>query len=293
MSDVKHEQAVAFAAERPHLLAVAFRILGSEADAQDVVQEAWARYARSDVEDLRNIQAWLTTVVTRLCIDLLRRTREAPRPDADLVDGLIGGDGPEEVAVLAAELTEAFVVVLAQLTPEQRVALILHDVFGIPFDEVARVLATTPGSAKKLASRARGRLRAGLSPDRQTAADVMVARRVVGAFLAAAQDGDVAGLVAILHPEITRTADPQALPPGVSQRVEGVKAVVAETRSLQANARSARLASINGRPGIVVVSDGQVVAALVIYVIDGLVRHYDVVADPGRLARLRIDGCGT
>jgi RNA polymerase sigma-70 factor (ECF subfamily) len=120
-------------------------------DAQDVVQEAWARYARAHVDDITNLQAWLTTVVTRLCLDLLRRTRERPRPSEDLeIEGEVVG--PEDVAVLAAELTEAFVVVLDRLTPEQRVALVLHDVFGTPFEEVARVLATTPGSAKKLAS---------------------------------------------------------------------------------------------------------------------------------------------
>lgn len=292
MSAVRAETDVAFVAERPHLMAVAFRILGSEADAQDVVQEAWARYARSDIDDVRNLQAWLTTVVTRLCIDLLRRTREAPCPEEDLAGRHTEGEGPEEVALLAAELTEAFVVVLGRLSPEQRVALVLHDVFGTPFDEVARILATTPGSAKKLASRARGRVRAGLSPEHRAAADVMAARGVVAAFLAAAQEGDLDGLVAVLHPEITRTADPQALPPGAPQRVAGIEAVAAGTRALQSRARSARLASIDGRPGIVISGAGEVVTALVVHVADGLVRHYDVVADPARLARLRIEGGG-
>lgn len=289
MRDVDDHRAFAFAAEQPHLLAVAFRILGSDADAQDVVQEAWARFARVEVGDLRNVQAWLTTVVTRLCIDLLRRTHEAPQPPDEVGDGIGDDDGgPEEIAMLGAELTEAFVVLLDRLTPEQRVALVLHDVFGTPFDEVARLLATTPGSAKKLASRARGRLRSAL-PSEGRRTDVREARQVVSAFLLAAQEGDVDGLVALLHPAVSRAADPQALPVGAPQHVLGVEAVIAETVALQANARSARLATIGGRPGIVVSDAGEVVAALVVRVVDGRVRHYDVVADPSRLARLRIE----
>lgn len=289
MTDLDDARAGAFAAERPHLLAVAFRMLGSDADAQDVVQEAWGRYTRASVDDIANLQAWLTTVVTRLCLDVLRRTREQPSPADDLeVDREVAS--PEDVAVLAAELTDAFVVVLDRLSPEQRVALVLHDVFGTPFEEVARVLATTPGSAKKLASRARGRLRGDLRHRSRSQGDDREAGRVVRAFLVAAREGDVDALVAILHPGITRTADPQALPPGAPQRAVGIAAVVAETRALQGNARAAELASIDGRPGIVLLADDVVVTALVVRVDEGRVRHYDVVADPARLGRLRIEG---
>lgn len=287
MREVDDERATAFAAERPHLLAVAFRILGTDVDAQDVVQEAWVRYARSDTAGVDNLQAWLTTVVTRLCLDLLRRNREAPWDANDLDKGPSDANGPEDVAVLAAELTEAFVVTLDRLSPEQRVALVLHDVFGTPFDEVAHVLATTAGSAKKLASRARSRLRADLPRPRIRTADVE-AREIVGAFLAAAREGDVDALVAVLHPDVSRTSDPQALPTGATQLIVGIDAVIAETRELQVNARSARLASVDGRPGIVIEIDGAVVTALMVQVADGRVRHYDVVADPHRLARLQI-----
>lgn len=151
------DRVTAFQRERPRLLAVAFRILGSDADAQDVVQDAWTRYVRADPDDIRNVQAWLTTVVTRLCLDLLRSSHELARPPEELPAA--GGDDPEEVVLLAGELTAAFTVVLNELTPPQRVALILHDAFGAPFDEIARILGTTPESAKKTASRARGRLR--------------------------------------------------------------------------------------------------------------------------------------
>jgi len=274
-----------FDRERSRMLAVAFRILGSDADAQDVVQEAWIRFAGTDLGQLQNAPAWLTTVVTRLCLDLLRRARECPRRPEDLPAADAGGGGPEQVAVLAGELTEAFAIVLDELTPPQRVALILHDVFGMPFDEVARILGTTPESAKKLASRARGRVRRPAGPP---AADPRTARRVVAAFLRAAQQGDVDGLVGLLHPAVTRTADPQALPAGAAQRVRGARAVAAETRLLRDTARQARMVTIGGLPGIAVMSGHEVRAALVFHVTGERIAHYDVVADPRRLALLRI-----
>lgn len=281
------DQLAVFGRERSHLLAVAFRILGSDADAQDVVQEAWIRYARADPGHVQNVPAWLTTVVTRLCLDLLRRARECPLQPTDLpVTPTGGGDSPEQVALLAGELTEALMVVLDELTPPQRVALILHDVFGTPFDEVAHILGTTPASARKLASRARGRVRRPASaPD----ADPRTARRVVSAFLRAAQLGDVDGLVRLLHPAVTRTADPQALPEGAAQRVRGAQAVVAETRALRANARQARVVAIDGQPGIAVMPDQGLRAALVFHIADDRIIHYDVIADPQRLALLHIE----
>lgn len=277
------ERGAVFDRERSHLLAVAFRILGSDADAQDVVQEAWTKYVRADVEEIRNTQAWLTTVVTRLCLDLLRRSREYPRQPEDLPD-TAGGENPEEVALLAAELTAAFTVVVQELTPPQRVALILHDVFGAPFEEIGHILGTSAGSAKKLASRARGRVRHSEWPDVESSE----AHRVVSAFMKAAQQGDIDGLVEVLHPDVTRTADPQVLRPGASQRVHGRKAVIEETGAMRASARRARLVLVDGQPGIAVGAGP--LAALVFHVVDGLIVHYDVIADPQRLALLHIEG---
>lgn len=277
------ERAAVFGRERSHLLAVAFRILGSDADAQDVVQEAWTKYVRVDVGEIRNTQAWLTTVVTRLCLDLLRRSREYPRQPEELPEAA-GGEDPEEVALLAAELTAAFTVVVEELTPPQRVALILHDVFGAPFEEIGRILGTTPGSAKKLASRARGRVRHSEWPD----AESTEAHRVVTAFMKAARQGDIDGLVEVLHPDVTRTADPQVLRPGALQRVTGRRAVIEETGAMRASAQRARLVLIDGQPGIAV-GPGPL-AALVFHIVDGLIVHYDVIADPRRLALLRIEG---
>jgi RNA polymerase sigma factor (sigma-70 family) len=285
--DTDADRLPAFNRERPHLLAVAFRILGSEADAQDVVQEAWIRYARADLAGIHNLPAWLTTVVTRLSLDHLRRAREQPRDPAALTRPPAGGgESPEEIALLAGELTEAFAVVLDELTPPQRVALVLHEVFGAPFDEIAHVLGTSPGSARKLASRARERVR------RQAGAphpDSGEARRVVGAFLRAARLGDVDGLVAVLHPAVARTADPQALRPGAPQRVRGAQAVAAETLAYQAVARRARVVTIDGRPGIAIRSGRGVRLAMLFHVAGGRIVQYDVVADPRRLAVLHTE----
>lgn len=278
-----------FVRERPHLLAVAFRILGSEADAQDIVQEAWIRFARADISDVRNVTAWLTTVVSRLCLDALRRARTVPQEPEDL--SMRPGprhDDPEQIALLASDLTEAFTIVLDQLTPPQRVALILHDVFGVPFTEVARVLDTTPDSAKKMASRARGRVRA-RQPAHASGADPVEARRVVGAFLTAVQRGDIAGLVTLLDPNVTRTADPQVVPPGASQVVHGAQAVASEARTFRVGASRAQVAAINGQPGIVIRSARGLQLAMIFRIAQGCVVHFDVVADSHRLARLRID----
>ncbi|RKS09550.1 RNA polymerase sigma-70 factor (ECF subfamily) [Nocardiopsis sp. Huas11] len=288
--DTGTDRTAVFHRERPRLLAVAFRVLGSDADAQDAVQEAWIRYARADLGDVRNVPAWLTTVVTRLCLDVLRRSREDPAEPAELrSEQADAEEGPEELALLAGELTEAFTVVLDELTPPQRVALVLHDVFGVPFDEVAHVLDTTPGSAKKLASRARGRVRRSTDASGADPTGADDARRVADAFLRAARQGDVDALVRLLDPGVIRTADPQALPPGAAQRVTGAPAVIRETRALRDNARRARTATIDGRPGIAVPSGEGLQAALVLHVEHGRIVHYDVVADPRRLALLHVE----
>jgi len=290
-ADDRSGHAAVFEQERAHLRSVAFRILGCDADADDVVQEAWIRYDRAETTDVRNVPAWLTTVVTRLCLDLLRRRREVPQdPDGSLDHPAPGGDGPEEVALLAGELTAAFTVVLEELTPPQRVALTLHDVFGAPFEEVAHVLGASVDSAKKQASRARQRVRqrVGIPARDAPAGEPAHTRRFVQAFLVAAQRGDTDALLELLAPDVVRTADPQALPAGTPQRVDGARAVVAETRALRANAQRARLAVIDGQPGIVVHAGQDLQAALVFCLRGGRITAYDVIAHPHRLALLRI-----
>jgi RNA polymerase sigma factor (sigma-70 family) len=282
--------AALFEEERVRLRAVAFRILGADADVDDVLQEAWIRFDRTDTTDVRNVPAWLTTVVARLCVDLLRRRHDVPQDPGDALDHRGPDAGPEEVALLADELTAAFAVVLDELTPPQRVALTLHDVFGVPFEEVAHTLDTSVDAAKKLASRARRRLREQAEPaSRSPATDAQLrARSLVQAFLAAARTGDTAALLRLLAPDVVRTADPQALPAGAPQRLHGAPAVVAETRALRANAHRARLAVVDGRPGIVVDAGPHRQLVLAFHIRDGRVASYDVIADPRRLARLQI-----
>lgn len=277
------ERVITFERERPHLLSVAFRILGSQPDAEDVVQEAWLRFCRADTRDVHNVSAWLTTVSTRLCVDVLRTRREVPHETTELPED--SNDKPEETALLADELTSAFVVVLDELTPPQRVALVLHDAFGVPFEEIAHILATTPGSAKKLASRARGRVRRrGAAP----VEDHTKTRAVVEAFLHAAQGGNTDRLVALLDPNIVRLADAQALPPGGSQRIQGAEAIAAEIRGLQSNALRARLALIDDRPGIVCFDGNAIQTAIIMRTEGDRLVQYDVVADPYRIALLNI-----
>lgn len=277
----------AFERERRHLLSVAFRILGSQSDAEDVVQETWLRYDRSDTAGIKNLTAWLTTIASRLCVDLLRRRRRgvlSEDPEFDVTPGTSAND-PEQAALLASELAVAFTIVLEELTPHQRVALILHDAFGVPFEDIAPILGTSIVSAKKFASRARERVR------RRTAGepvDTAKAQQVVEAFLQAAQDGNTNRLLALLDPNVIRTADPQVLPPRGAQRVDGVQAVLGDTARFRSVAVRARVGQIDGRPGIVVFSGAALQLALAFRIVGGRVVQFDVIADPNRLAVLEV-----
>ena len=278
------EKQAIFERERRHLLSVAFRILASEPDAEDAVQETWIKFCRADTKLVSNVAAWLTTAITRLCVDCLRRRREVPNDVTQTPDD--SNNEPEEIALLADELTAAFSVVLDELTPPQRVALVLHDAFGVSFEEIAHILGTTVGSAKKLASRARGRVRErAITPTDDNAE----ARQVVEAFLYATREGDTNRLVALLDPNVVRLADSQILPQGGHQKIQGAEAVATETRAYQATATRGRLALIDNRPGIVIAAGGDVQAALVVRVQRGRIVQFDVIADPHRIALLHIE----
>lgn len=248
------------------------------------MQEAWIRFAAADLSDVHNIPAWLTTVVTRLCLDVLRRrvkgTWEAPELPA------ANGREPEEVALLAEELSAAFVILLEELTPPQRVALVLHDAFGAPFDEIAHILQTTEASARQMASRARRRIR---QRDTAPEQDNETARRVVEAFLHAAQEGNTDRLVGLLDPNVVRLADPHVLPPGGEQWIQGRDEVIAQTLLFRATANRAKAVTIDGRPGIAIIAGDRFAAALIIRVQGERITQYDVVADPQRIACLNIE----
>ncbi len=268
------------------MLSIAFRILGSQADAEDVVQETWIRFDRADRRSVRNTPAWLTTVASRLCVDLLRRRRDVLQEAPELAGGSCEStNDPEQTALLASELTTAFTIVLGELTPPQRVALVLHDAFAVPFDEVARILDTTPTSAKKLASRARERVRRRvvISPE-----DNAIARQVVQEFLRAVQDGNTDRLVALLDPNVIRLADAHVLPTGAPANIQGVSAVIEETLRFRAIASRAYVFYIDGAPGIVIFTGADVQLAIVLSIAEKRIVQFEVIADPRRISLLSV-----
>ncbi|GAA4833621.1 RNA polymerase sigma factor SigJ [Luteimicrobium xylanilyticum] len=294
------DDAALFEPHRAHLRGVAYRMLGSLSEADDAVQEAWLRLARSDTDGVANLRAWLTTVVSRVCLDMLRSRasrREDPL-DVHVPDpvvrplpghGVEAPDGPEDRAVLADSVGLALLVVLDTLSPSERLAFVLHDVFAVPFDEIGTVLDRSPGAAKQLASRARARLRAAgphADPGRVRGADARHHRDVVRAFVAASRDGDLERLARLLAPDVTLHADAGAGPAGPSRTVRGVDAVVAQARQFAALSSAARVVLVNGVAGVLVAPRGKPFAVIGFTVDDGLVTELDILADPERLARL-------
>src|SRR5580693_4730666 len=259
-------------------------MLGSPTEADDAVQDAWLRLSRADVSGVDDLEAWLRTVVARLCLDALR-SRQARReePLAEPVPTGAPGADPEHEALLVDSVGRAMLVVLDRLGPAERVAFVLHDLFAVPFDQIAPIVDRTPATAKKLASRARQRVRGAPAVPR---AELGHQRQVIEAFLAAARHGDLAALLAVLAPDVVRRADPAALPPGGETVVRGAGAVARQTLVLGPRARFAEPALVDGAVGVVVAPQGELLLALTFTVRDGRISRYDVIADPGRLRQL-------
>lgn len=283
--DEKDLLAARFAEHRGHMTAVAYRMLGSLSEAEDAVQEAWLRLGRSDAAAIENLRAWLTTVVGRVCLDMLRsRTarREEPLPEVRLPDPIVtDGPDPERQALLADSVGLALLVVLETLSPAERLAFVLHDLFGVPFDEIAPIVGRTPATAKKLASRARQRVRgAAPRPD----ADLAAQRRVVDAFLKAARGGDFETLLTVLDPDVELRVDGGATLE--SRRARGAETVA---RSAIVGARAAdrvRHVVVNGAAGLLETAQGRPVGVLAFTIRNGRVAAIDILTDPVRLARL-------
>jgi RNA polymerase sigma-70 factor (ECF subfamily) len=281
-----------FEAERPRLLSIAYRMLGSAAEAEDAVQEAWLRLDRQDADELDNLGGWLTTVVGRLCLDQLRvrRTRREELHDWSLPDPVIapesGFEDPAAEALMAEAAGMALMVVLDQLTPPERLAFVLHDVFAVPFDEIATMVDRSPDAARQLASRARRRVRGATpSPD----ADRDVQRRVVGALLAAIRAGDVGAVVALLDEDVVLRVDPGETRRGGRRRLAGRELVAGEVvRGGASGARHCRLVLVNDSVGIAMVVNGKLLAVVGISVAGGRIVELDILADRERLARLDI-----
>ena len=269
---------------RGQLRAVAYRMLGSLSEADDAVQETWLRFSRADVTGVSSLEGWLRTVVGRICLDMLRTRRSRREEPLDPQAALPSqGSDPEREAVLADSVGRAMLVVLDRLTPAERVAFVLHDLFAVPFDQIAPVVGRTPAAAKKLASRARQRVRGAPAVP---AAELGRQRQVVAAFLAAARRGDLGALLAVLAPDVTRRADRAALPAGGDPVIRGADTVARQTLVLGPRARFAEPALVDGTVGVVVAPHGRLVLALTFTVRDGRISRYDVIADPGRLRQL-------
>ena len=276
-----------FEEHRSHLRAVAYRMLGSASEAEDAVQEGWIRLGRTDVSGVENLRAWLTTVVARVSLDMLR-TRASRREDSldvHVPDPVItrADEDPESNAMLADSVGLALLVVLETLEPPERLAFVLHDVFGMTFDEIAPIVDRSPEAARQLASRARRRIQR-KAPNAD--ADLHHQRRVIDAFLAAAREGDFERLVAVLDPDIVLRADGGALA-GASRLVRGAQAVAAQAASFSKLGLSNQVVLVNGNVGVVSRRpDGRPFAVLGFTIGSGKIVEIDILADPERLNRL-------
>ena len=274
-----------FEEHRTHLRAVAYRMLGSPSEADDAVQEAWLRVGRADTGGVANLGGWLTTVVARVCLDMLRsrKSRGEEPLGAHLPGSIAGGAGgsdPEDEALLADSVGLALLVVLNTLTPAERLAFVLHDLFAVPFDEIAPIVGRSPAAARQLASRARRRVRGVATvPD----ADRTRQREIVDAFLAASRDGDLDTLLALLDPDVVFHADGAAVAAGGVGEVRGALAVA---RQFSGRARLAQPALVDGAVGIVVAPRGRLFLVFGLTITGGKIAAIDVVADPARLRQI-------
>ncbi len=265
-----------FEAHRRRLRTVAYRMLGSQSEAEDAVQETWLRLSRTNTSGVENLGGWLTTVVGRVCLDMLRsrKSRREHPLDSNLV-GLTAD--PEHEVVMADSIGLALLVVLETLTPAERVAFVLHDMFGMPFEDIAPIVGRTEASARQLASRARRRVQ---GADATTDSDLARRREIVDAFLAAARGGDFEALLALLDPEVVLRADAAAVQIGADETIQGAREVA---RTFAGRARVAQPALVEGSPGLLWASAGRPKIAFAFTIVDDRIVAIDLIGDPERL----------
>ena len=283
-----------FEENRAHLRAVAYRMLGSLSEADDAVQESWLRLSRADTGEIENLGGWLTTVVARVCLDMLRK-RAARREESLSVEQesaprpLISQDGsnPEDQALLADAVGLALLVVLDTLNPAERLAFVLHDLFDVPFEEIAPIVGRTPTAARQLASRARRRVRRAEPAEREDGedADLSGQRAVIDAFLAAARNGDFAGLLAALAPDVVLRADDAVVSVGAAREARGAEAVA---RQFSGRARDAHPALINGAVGLVWAPGGLPRVVFNFTIRGGRIVAIEMLGDPARLGAMTV-----
>jgi RNA polymerase sigma factor (sigma-70 family) len=277
-----------FEANRAHLRSVAYRMLGSISEAEDAVQESWLRLSRSDTSGVDNLGGWLTTVVARVCLDMLRsrKSRREEPETAHVPDPIIDRDdtaNPEDQVILADSVGLALLVVLETLSPAERLAFVLHDVFAMPFDEIAPIVGRNQAAARQLASRARRRVQgSGPAPDANRAEQ----RRLVDAFYAAVRDGDFDALLAVLDPDVVIRVDTG--PVGASRVVHGAETVARQAMTFARYAQFARRALVNGAAGVVATSGGRTYSVVGFTARGGKIVEIDILADRERLRRLDV-----
>ncbi|MET7573696.1 RNA polymerase sigma factor SigJ [Streptomyces sp. NPDC005492] len=288
-----------FEEHRGRLRAVAYRMLGSLPEAEDAVQETWLKLSRTDADEIRNLGGWLTTVVGRVCLDLLRsRTKRREEPIDETLSETFVPDplirpltdlDPEAEVLQADSVGLALLIVLETLEPAERLTFVLHDMFAVPFDDIAPIVERTPATTRQLASRARRRVQ-GAAPSADP--DLGRQREIVEAFLAAAREGDFDALVALLHPDVALRADSGALVRGAaaSKAMRGAHAVAEQALMFAPFAHFARLALVNGSVGLVNAEEGQVLSVMGVTVADGRITEMYILSDPDRLARLDASG---
>jgi RNA polymerase sigma-70 factor, ECF subfamily len=287
--DANEWQAEQFEQNRAHLRAVARRMLGSAAEADDAVQEAWLRLSRTETAAVENVRGWLTTVVSRICLDMLR-TRQARREDfvdqwpAEPEVTPFEDSDPEHEVLMADSVGLAMLVVLEMLSPMERLAFVLHDMFAISFEEIAPIVERSVPATRQLASRARRRVRGARAPQHAT---LQRQRSVVEAFLNASRNGDFEGLLAVLDPDVVFRGTGGATGPQVPEEVRGAEQVAALVLA-RGRATLGRPAIVDGRPGVAVVFRDQVLALLALTIVDDRVSEMDLLVDPDRLQRVRV-----
>jgi RNA polymerase sigma factor (sigma-70 family) len=277
-----------FEERRPYLRSIAFRVLGSVAEAEDAVQETWLRLNRSVGEQVDNWEGWTVTVLTRICLDVLRRRKTRAEESLDLEDTLgsirSGRLDPEQEAEMAEAVGVALLVVLNTLAPPERLAFVMHDMFAFAFEEIAIVLERSPASVRQLASRARRRVRGAPHQSPRNLKD----QTVISSFLTYLRAGDIHGAMSVLHPDVIRNADAAAVPPPGEQLIVGKSKVAQEAATRASRAKFCQMALINGDVGVVVAPQGRLVMALLFTVVNGLIVEFNVIAEPKKVAELDI-----
>jgi RNA polymerase sigma-70 factor (ECF subfamily) len=290
--DEKKRLAAQFEAWRAHLRGVAYRMLGSPSEADDAVQEAWLRLSRSESSEIENLGGWLTTVVGRVCLDMLRKRKAQREEPLDTAEPAVlhdGGGDPEQQAMMADSVGVALMVVLERLGPAERVAFVLHDAFDLPFEEIAPIVGRSPEAARQLASRARRRVRGTAAlPEAEFARQ----RSVVDAYLAAARNGDFEGLIAVLDPDVVLRVDPALLPAGAPGEFRGAANVTGKALAYSGRAWFSHPALVDGSVGIIVAPNARLLSIVRLTFVDEKITEMEMIADPKRLRAIDLVALG-